>query len=288
MIYYTVADLQKRLDKERAKGRTIGFTPTMGALHDGHGALVKLSLERNDVAVVSVFVNPTQFNEKTDLDSYPRTLKSDEKLLKKVGKVIIFAPSPAEVYPKGLNTKVKVDLGGIDEQMEGAFRPGHFEGVVQVVKRLLDIVNPTQLFMGQKDFQQFSIIQKMIDELDLSTKLVVVPIQRQEDGLAMSSRNVRLLPDDKARAVVIYKTLKAIKRKKSKLTPKECIEYAMKRCDLDGFRPEYFDIADGYTLKPIKSWDKHEYVVCCCAVWAGDVRLIDNLIMKKPRSLKLY
>jgi len=241
MIFYTVADLQKRLDKERAKGHTIGFTPTMGALHDGHGALVKLSLERNDIAVVSIFVNPTQFNEKSDLDSYPRTLKSDEKLLKKIGKVIIFAPSPAEVYPK-------------------------------------------QLFMGQKDFQQFTIIQKMIDELDIPTKLVVVPIQRQEDGLAMSSRNVRLLPDDKARAVVIYKTLKAIKRKKSKLSPKECIDYAMKRCDLDGFRPEYFDIADGFTLKPIQSWDDHKYVVCCCAVWAGDVRLIDNMIMKKPSN----
>lgn len=288
MIFYTVADLQKRLDKERAKGHTIGFTPTMGALHDGHGALVKLSLERNDIAVVSIFVNPTQFNEKSDLDSYPRTLKSDEKLLKKIGKVIIFAPSPAEVYPKGLDTSVKVDLGGLDAEMEGAFRPGHFEGVVQVVNRLLEIVNPTQLFMGQKDFQQFTIIQKMIDELDIPTKLVVVPIQRQEDGLAMSSRNVRLLPDDKARAVVIYKTLKAIKRKKSKLSPKECIDYAMKRCDLDGFRPEYFDIADGFTLKPIQSWDDHKYVVCCCAVWAGDVRLIDNMIMKKPRSLKLY
>ncbi len=288
MIVHTVADLQKRLDKERAKGRTIGFTPTMGALHDGHGALVSLSMERNDVSVVSIFVNPTQFNETSDLDSYPRTLKSDEKLLKKLGKVIIFAPTPSDIYPKGLNTTVKVDLDGIHEQMEGAFRPGHFEGVVQVVKRLLDIVDPTQLFMGQKDFQQFSIIQKMIDKLNLSTQLVVVPIQRQDDGLAMSSRNVRLLPDDKSRAVVIHKTLKAIKRKKSQLTPKECIKYAMNRCDLDGFKPEYFDIADGYTLKSIKSWDKHEYVVCCCAVWAGDVRLIDNMIMKKPRSLKLY
>lgn len=288
MIIYTVEDLQKKLDKERVKGKTIGFTPTMGALHDGHGELVRLSLERNDVSVVSIFVNPTQFNEKSDLDSYPRTLKADEKLLKKLGKVIIFAPSPSEVYPKGLKTKVKVDLGGLDEQMEGAFRPGHFEGVVQVVKRLLDIVNPTQLFMGQKDFQQFTIIQKMIDELSIATQLVVVPIQRQDDGLARSSRNVRLLPEDKSRAVIIYKTLKAIKRKKSQMTPKECIQYAMKRCDLDGFRPEYFDIADGYTLKSIKSWDKHKYVVCCCAVWAGEVRLIDNMIMKKPRSLKLY
>jgi len=206
----------------------------MGALHDGHGALVKLSMVRNDVSVVSIFVNPTQFNEESDLVSYPRTLKADEKLLNKLGKVIIYAPSPVDVYPKALDTSVDVDLGGLDDEMEGAFRPGHFEGVVQVVNRLLDIVNPTQLFMGQKDFQQFTIIQKMIDELEIPTRLVVVPIQRQEDGLAMSSRNVRLLPEDKSKAVIIYKTLKAIKRKKSKLTPKECIDYAMKRCDLDG------------------------------------------------------
>jgi pantoate--beta-alanine ligase len=288
MIVFTIANLQKRLNKERAKGKTIGFTPTMGALHDGHGALVSLSIEQNDISIVSIFVNPTQFNEKKDLNNYPRTLKSDEKLLNKLGNVIIFAPSTSEVYPKGLNTNVQVELGGLDAQMEGAFRPGHFEGVVQVVKRMLDIINPTQLFMGQKDFQQFTIIQKMIDELYVPTQLVVVPIQRQDDGLAMSSRNVRLLPHDKSRAVVIYKILKAIKRKKYYLTPEKCIKYAMKQCDLDGFKPEYFYIADGYTLKSIKSWDKHNYIVCCCAVWAGDVRLIDNMIMKKPRSLKLY
>lgn len=284
MIYDTVEELHDYLSKQRAKGKKVGFTPTMGALHDGHGTLVQQSLDENEISVVSIFVNPTQFNEKSDLDKYPRTLKSDEKLLKKLGKVVIFAPSAAEVYPKGLSTKVKVDLGGLDEQMEGAFRPGHFEGVVQVVKRLLDIVGPDKLYMGQKDFQQFTIIKKMIDELDIDTTLRVVPISRDEDGLARSSRNVRLLPEDRKRANIIYKTLKAIKRKKSKLSPKDCIAYAMNRCKIQGFKPEYFDIADGHTLKSIESWDDHEYVVCCCAVWAGDVRLIDNMVMKKPRG----
>ena len=284
MIIHTVVQLQKLIAKNRSKGKTIGFTPTMGALHSGHGALVQQSLDKNDISVVSIFVNPTQFNESSDLDNYPRTLKADEKLLNKLGNVIIFAPSAAEVYPKGLVTEVEVDLGGIDEQMEGAFRPGHFAGVVQVVKRLLDIVLPDDLYMGHKDFQQFTIIQRMIDVLQLPTRLIVVPIQRHDDGLAMSSRNVRLMSNDRDRANIIYRTLKAIKRKKSKLSPKECIEYAMKRCNIEGFKPEYFSIADGYTLRDIKSWDKHKYVICCTAVWAGEVRLIDNMVIKKPRG----
>lgn len=286
MIYTTVSELQSYLDKQRKKGKTIGFTPTMGALHDGHGSLVKHSLKDCDISVVSIFVNPTQFNEKSDLDKYPRTLKADEKLLKKLGKVVIFAPSVDEVYPNGKKKKVKVDLKGLDKQMEGAFRPGHFDGVVQVVKRLLDIVGPDKLYMGQKDFQQFTIIQRMIDDLKIKTELVVVAIQRAEDGLALSSRNVRLTKKHKKQAVIIYKTLKAIKRKKKELTPKECIKYAMKRCDIEGFRPEYFSINNGYTLKPIRKWDSHDYVVCCAAVWAGEVRLIDNMVMKKPKGLK--
>lgn len=286
MTYTTVESLQEYLDKQRAKGKTIGFTPTMGALHDGHGSLVKHSLNDCDISVVSIFVNPTQFNEKSDLDKYPRTLKADEKLLKKLGKVIVFAPSVDEIYPKGKKSKPKVNLKGLDLQMEGAFRPGHFDGVVQVVHRLLDIVKPDKLYMGQKDFQQFTIIQRMIDDLKMNTELMVVAIQRAEDGLALSSRNVRLTKEHRAKADIIYKTLQAIKRKKSSMTPSQCIKYAMERCDIDGFRPEYFSINNGYTLKPIRKWDAHEYIVCCAAVWAGDVRLIDNMIIKKPRKVK--
>jgi len=285
----TVKELQSIVKKLRNEGKTIGFAPTMGALHDGHMSLMQAAKEENDISVCSIFVNPTQFNEASDLEKYPRTLKADEVLLGKNGVDIVFAPSTEEVYPKNLQTQLDIDFKGIDKEMEGEFRPGHFAGVAQVVKRLLDIVTPDAIYMGQKDFQQFSIIQYMIDYLQLPTQLRVVATEREKSGLAMSSRNVRLTDKHKDQAKEIYKTLKYVNRNKFKRSCQELEDYAMKRLGkIDGFRPEYFTIADGITLRGIKDIKETNYAVACTAVWAGEVRLIDNMILKKPRGLDIF
>lgn len=286
---HTVAELQSLVNSYKKKNKSIGFAPTMGALHNGHMSLMAASIQENDITVCSIFVNPTQFNESSDLEKYPRTLKADQKLLKKQGVDIVFAPSPEEVYPKHLKTELTIDFKGLDEEMEGEFRPGHFAGVAQVVKRLLDIVTPDNLYMGQKDFQQFSIIQYMIQYYKIPTQLRVVPIIREENGLAMSSRNVRLTALHKDVAKEIYKTLKYVKRNKYKMTSHQLETYAMNRLSkVEGFKPEYFTIADGFTLQKTKNLRKSNYAVACTAVWAGDVRLIDNIILKKPRVLDIF
>jgi len=179
-LFKKVADLQAYLNKLRKRGLTIGFTPTMGALHEGHLSLIRQSLATNDVNVCSIFVNPTQFNESSDLEKYPRTTAQDIELLTSVGNHVLFLPSVDEIYPKGLDTKVDFDFKGLDTVLEGKFRSGHFEGVVQVVKRLLDIVMPNQLFMGQKDYQQFSIIRSMLKQLNSGVEIVMVPIIREQ------------------------------------------------------------------------------------------------------------
>lgn len=276
-----VSTLQKALMNERKKGKSIGFVPTMGALHKGHMSLIRMAREQCDVVVCSIFVNPTQFNEKSDLKKYPRTLKQDMEMLIEEGTDYLFHPSVDEVYPDGEDISVEIDLNGLDRQMEGAFRPGHFAGVVQVVHRLLDIVKPDQLFMGQKDFQQFTIIQHMIDQLKMPVDLVVCPIMREEDGLAMSSRNRRLDPNIRKKAGILNKTLKWIKKNMDELTPAQASKEAINKMTIPGFKPEYVTIINGHTLKPIRSFDAHDSVVVCTAVWAGDVRLIDNLILKK-------
>jgi len=285
----TVADLQTEIKKLKSKGKTVGFAPTMGALHQGHMSLMKASNDENDITVCSVFVNPTQFNEKSDLDKYPRTLEADEKLLKKNGVDIVFAPTTEEVYPKDLMTELNLNFKGLDKEMEGEFRPGHFEGVAQVVKRLLDIVTPDALYMGQKDFQQFTLVHFMMQHFDFACQLRVIPIVRQDDGLAMSSRNVRLTPENKANAAEISKVLKYVKRNKYKKSSQELQDYAMARlAKKTNFRPEYFTIADARTLRSIENVKDSDYVVACTAVWAGEVRLIDNMVLRKPRGLKIF
>lgn len=278
--YNTVKELQAALKKH--KGESVGFVPTMGALHSGHIALMKNSIKENDITVCSIFVNPTQFNVKSDLEKYPRTLKSDSEKLEKAGVDILFAPSVKEIYPKGTKKSIKVNLKGLDKQMEGQFRPGHFEGVVQVVHRLLEIVNPTRLYMGQKDFQQFTIIAQMIKSLKMKVELVVVKIQRAKDGLALSSRNVRLTKAKRKWAPIIYKALKKAKRSMKSKTVEEVEAIAMEELGKPrGYNPEYFTIVDGYTLKPIKDWSDSDYIVAATAVWAGKIRLIDNMILKQ-------
>lgn len=276
-----VNTIQKAIKKHKKREKTIGFVPTMGALHEGHMSLIRQAKEQSDVVVCSIFVNPTQFNDKGDLKKYPRTLKADMAILEKEGCDYVFTPSVTEIYPQGELEKVDIDLNGLDTLMEGAFRPGHFAGVVQVVKRLLDIVQPDHLYMGQKDFQQFTIIQHMIDQLQIPTELVVCTIKREKSGLAMSSRNRRLPSDIKSRTHIIYDTLKQVKSMIETHRPKELEKMAMGYLSIPDFNPEYFSIVDGRTLRPITSFDKHDYVVACTAVWAGDVRLIDNMILKQ-------
>lgn len=279
--YKSVAGLQRNLNKERTKGKTIGFVPTMGALHQGHMSLIELSVKENDITVCSVFVNPTQFNEKEDLDKYPRTLEKDGAMLKEHSCNYLFAPQPKEVYPDGDDKSIQLDISELTQYMEGPNRPGHFEGVVQVVHRLLDIVEPDQLYMGQKDFQQFSIIAYMLKTLKMKTKLRVCPIIREDDGLAMSSRNVRLKPDIRKRSSILYETLTYVKENIDKKSPKALEKKALELLSIKDFKPEYFKIVDGYTLKPIKETKAHKYVVACTAVWAGDIRLIDNMIINR-------
>ena len=279
-IINTVKELQSELKKQGKK--SIGFVPTMGALHKGHIALMKQSIKENDVTVASIFVNPTQFNAKSDLAKYPRTMKADSDMLTKAKVDYLFAPSVKEVYPKGMKSKLKVNLKGLDKQLEGAFRPGHFEGVVQVVHRLLDIVKPTRLYMGQKDFQQFTIIGQMIKNLRMKVKLVVVPIQRAKDGLALSSRNVRLTKAKRKWAPLIYQNLRKAKKQVGKKPIVElCKEVIEALGKPRGFKPEYFSIIDGHTLKEVNNWDDSDYLIGVTAVWAGEVRLIDNMILKK-------
>lgn len=276
-IIKEVTHLQKSLAQYK---EGYGFVPTMGALHEGHLSLVKAALKKSPIVVVSIFVNPTQFNEQSDLEKYPRTLEKDAELLKAIGVKYIFAPGVNDVYPKGVDTSIDIDLGKLDAVMEGEFREGHFAGVMQVVNRLLEIVKPNWIFMGQKDFQQFSIIAFMLKKLKSKVELVVVPIKREPHGLAMSSRNERLSKETRQEAGAIYKVLKSIKRRRNSRSFEQLTTYATKKLNQGPLKLEYITFADGYTLQPIDSIVDTNYAVCCVAVWADDIRLIDNIILK--------
>jgi pantoate--beta-alanine ligase len=272
--------LSEHLQELKSKGKTIGFVPTLGALHDGHASLIRKCQRKSDITVCSIFVNPTQFNDPKDLEKYPRTLQADSKILKDLKTDILYLPEPDQVYPKNLDTKVAVDFGDLFNVMEGAHRPGHFDGVVQVVKRLLDIVAPDHLYMGQKDFQQFTLIQHMIDELELPVELVVCRTKREESGLAMSSRNVRLTAEHREQAAIIRKTLMAVKRKIKTHDFEKLTSYAIRRMSIPDFKPEYFSIVNGKNLKQVKTFNEADYIVACTAVWVGKIRLIDNIVLK--------
>jgi pantoate--beta-alanine ligase len=280
IIFNTVYDLQYWLATERKAGHTIGFVPTMGALHEGHLTLVQRAHETCSRTVASIFVNPTQFNDLKDLEKYPRMPEADGLLLESVGCHALFMPSVAEVYPVGKDLTLRLNFGALDKVMEGHFRPGHFDGMATVVKRLLDIVQPHQLFMGQKDYQQLSVVREMLRLLGSMVELVMCATIREDDGLAKSSRNMRLTPEMRATAPVIYKTLLEA-RERVKESPNPQVQaWAMRKLADAGLRPEYFDIVDGITLRPIRNKDKSEMIVACVAAWAGDVRLIDNLVFK--------
>ena len=276
----SVRAIRKHLADDAVAGRSIGFIPTMGALHPGHVSLAEMSVEENDVTVVSVFVNPTQFNQKEDLEKYPRNLKRDQELLAKAGVDYIFAPTVSEVYPERTDTSVDLDISAFVENMEGPNRPGHFDGVVQVVHRLLKILEPDRIYMGQKDFQQFMIIRYMIEQLEMPVKLVVHPIVRENNGLAMSSRNERLTEETKEKAGIIHDQLIFAKENLGAMPVNEIEAKALDALDTGEFRPEYFEIFDGISFERVTDPEQHRLVVAGTAVWAGPVRLIDNMILK--------
>ena len=276
-VFKTVSELQQYLNSRRANGEQVGFAPTMGALHLGHLDLMCHSKAQNACTVCSIFVNPTQFNDPKDLEKYPRTPEKDLAMLQSVGTDVVFMPTVEEIYPPGLDLTLQLNLNPLDQVMEGAFRPGHFQGMAQVVKRLLDIVQPDRLYMGQKDFQQFSIVGYLIQKMQLPVELVMVPTVREPDGLAMSSRNVRLSPEQRQAAPIIYQTLEWAKSQLGLQAIAEIETAALQRLNLPDFRPEYFQIVDGKTLQPITDPAMHDWVVACVASWVGEVRLIDNL-----------
>lgn len=277
-MIHTIKGLQAELQACRDKNMTIGLVPTMGALHAGHISLVNKSVTENDVTVVSVFVNPTQFNNVNDLLTYPRTLEEDAILLDKNGVNIIFAPSDEEMYPEA-DTRI-FDYSPLDTVMEGRFRPGHFNGVCQIVSKLFDVVNPTRAYFGEKDFQQLAIIRRMVSDLFPTLTIVGCPIMREDDGLALSSRNARLSAQERIEALTISKTLFSSVEFGRTHTLAETIEFVTEGIAANSaLRLEYFELVDGYTLQTISNWEDTSYAVGCITVYCGEneVRLIDNI-----------
>lgn len=267
----------KELQNELKEFGTIGFVPTMGALHRGHISLVKQAVVENQAVVVSVFVNPTQFNDAKDLKQYPRTLETDIKLLEPTGCKIIFAPNVKEVYPKP-DTR-KFNFGKLGSVMEGKCRLGHFNGVAQVVSKLFEIVQPDKAYFGLKDFQQLAIIKSMVKQLNLPIEIVPCPIIREEDGLAMSSRNKLLTKEQRKNASLLYETLSKAKEQKGQKSVIEITNWTIDTINKNPFlNVEYFDIVDDEQLQPINNWNNDKPTIGCVAAFSGKVRLIDNIV----------
>ena len=278
-IVHTIKDLQAALEALRAQGKTVGLVPTMGALHAGHASLVKRCVAENDATVVSVFVNPTQFNDKNDLAKYPRTLDADCRLLEACGATFAFAPSVEEMYPEP-DTR-HFSYAPLDTVMEGAFRPGHFNGVCQVVSKLFDIVKPDRAYFGEKDFQQLAIIREMVRQMHFPLEIVGCPIVREEDGLALSSRNMRLSAEERQHALHISKTLFESRDYAATHTVAETQRFVEDSiAAVSSLRLEYFELVDGDTLQKIANWEDTDYAVGCITVFCGEVRLIDNIKYK--------
>ncbi len=274
-------ELQETLQKWKKAGERIGFVPTMGALHRGHISLIEKSVEQCDRTVCSVFVNPTQFNDPKDLEKYPRDIDGDVEMLRKAGCDLVFFPADKEIYPNGREYTLNFDLGSLDGVMEGEFRPGHFRGVAQVVHRFLELVEPDAIYMGLKDFQQVAVVQKLIRDLDLEVELVPVETVREADGLAMSSRNLRLNKEMRKRAPVIFQTLMDCSKWIKTHPVEEVRTMALEQIRDRGLEPEYFELADPESLLPLRSGMARDKVVACVAAKAGDVRLIDNLVIRQ-------
>lgn len=279
-VIQTIKELRAELALYRQKGKTIGFVPTMGALHEGHASLVRRAVVENDVVVVSDFVNPTQFNDPKDLQKYPRTLEADCELLEKEGVTFVFAPSVEEIYPE-LDTR-RFSYAPLDTVMEGKYRPGHFNGVCQIVSKLFLIVEPHFAYFGEKDFQQLTIVREMAIRMDMPVQIVGCPIVREEDGLALSSRNARLSAEERVQALAISRTLfESLSYSKTHTVSETQFFVEKAIANSEGLELEYFELVDGDTLQKISSWEETDYVVGCIAVYCGGVRLIDNIKYKE-------
>lgn len=276
-IFKEIEPLKTFLRTLRSDSKSIGFVPTMGALHNGHMALIAASKRENSKTICSIFVNPTQFNNSEDLAKYPRTLESDIEILSKAGCNILFCPAPEEMY--STVSQLKFDFGSLDKVMEGSFRPGHFSGVALVVSKLFNIVNPDRAYFGQKDFQQYKIIEKLVEELKFNVTLRSVPIEREPDGLAMSSRNSRLTSDQRKAAIVFYESLLQAKNLlKEGCDMKSIIETISKRISQrEEIKLEYLELADATNLMPLKNVSHKAMLLI--AGYVGEVRLIDNLLL---------
>ncbi len=277
-VFEKISETSDFLKTVKAKGLSVGFVPTMGALHRGHISLIEQSLKENDFTVCSIFVNPIQFNKKSDLENYPRETSSDFQKLKLSGCEMVFMPSNDEMYPEPVNTQY--DFGQLDKVMEGKHRPGHFNGVAIVVRKLFEIIKPDKAYFGEKDFQQLAIIQYLVKKNNIPVDIVPCTIIRENDGLAMSSRNVRLTPAERKEAPVIFQLLQQAKEKAPSLPVKELIKWVQNEfIKHPSIELEYFEIVDMETLQPVKEWDECKKIIACVAVHLGKIRLIDNIIL---------
>lgn len=271
-----INELKSYLADSKKDGKRIGLVPTMGALHKGHLSLVERCVKENDVCVVSVFVNPTQFNDKHDLETYPRTLEADCALLEQAGCDFVFAPLVEEMYPEP-DTRT-FDFGSVMQVMEGAKRPGHFNGVAQVVSKLFYIVEPDNAYFGEKDFQQIAVIRAMVKQLQIPVQINACPIVREADGLALSSRNTRLTPELRAKAPKIARAMRESLELAKTKSVKEVHDYVVNTLNADpDLEVEYYEIVDGNSLQAIQDWKDTDYAVGCITVYCGEVRLIDNI-----------
>ena len=284
IIIREVAELQQFVEHEKANGRKIGLVPTMGALHAGHLSLVERAVKENPCVVASVFVNPTQFNNPTDLATYPRKEEDDFRLLAEAGVTAVFAPTVEEMYPGGPEAQPHHEfrLGTAADVMEGKFRPGHFQGVAQVVSLLFRLVRPDRAYFGEKDFQQIAVIRNMVESEGINVEIIPCPIKRADDGLALSSRNALLTPEQRAIAPEIHKALEYSVEYSHSHSVRATHDTVVERLDAQPWlKVEYFEIVDGRTLLPVEEWDESPWIVGCITVYCGDVRLIDNIAYRK-------
>jgi pantoate--beta-alanine ligase len=278
-IFKQIAPLKALLNTLKKQGKSVGLVPTMGALHAGHISLIKASQAENDITVTSIYVNPTQFNNPLDLSRYPRTLDRDTELLKEVRSDVLFCPDDAEMYPEA--SKISISLHALDNVMEGEYRPGHFSGVALVVSKLFNIVQPHKAYFGQKDWQQFAVISRVVEEMKFDIDLRSIPTVREADGLAMSSRNQRLSPKERKEAAVLYRALREAKAQLTALKSVEEVEQYVKKIveSAPSMRLEYFEVADSKNLNVVKNVSSADDPILCIAGYAGEVRLIDNLFL---------
>ncbi len=280
IIFKHPKDLRSYIQNGAIDPNSIGFVPTMGALHNGHISLIQTARVENPLVVASIFVNPTQFTDQSDFDKYPSTVEADILKLEKAGCDILFLPSVADIYPNGLTANLQqYNLGHLDTILEGKYRPGHFQGVCQIVHLLLDIISPGKLYLGQKDYQQCLVLKKMISFLNLDTSVIICPTQRESDGLAMSSRNVRLSPIEREKATFLFKMLNYINENSKAGDLEKLLQIVQKQLTEKGFRVEYVAIASQLTLETIQFRDNQLPPVALVAAYINQVRLIDNLIL---------